>query len=168
MDLLIVRHAIAGDRDEWAQSGRPDAERPLTPEGRKRMRESVRGIHALVPQLDLLATSPLTRAAQTAELLVEEYGDLTVVDLPSLAHGSAPDEIRGWLGQRAEERIALVGHEPDLGILICWFVTGGSGAPIPLKKGGAALLRFADAPGPGRAELRWLAPPKLLRLIESE
>jgi phosphohistidine phosphatase len=165
MDLLIVRHAIAGDRDAWAQSGRPDGERPLTPEGRKRMRENARGIRALVPRLDLLATSPYARAAQTAELLLEEYGEITTVDLPALAHGGAPDEIRAWLAQRAEERIALVGHEPDLGILIGWFATGAAGAPIPLRKGGAALLRFTDTPGPGTGGLRWLAPPKVLRLI---
>jgi len=167
MDLLIVRHAIAGDRDEWAQTGRPDGERPLTPEGRKRMRENARGIRALVPRLDLLATSPFTRAAQTAEILVEEYGDLTVLDLPALAHGGTPDEIRDWLAHRTEGRIALVGHEPDLGTLIGWFVAGPSGAVVPLKKGGAALLEFPDAPAPGQAELRWLAPPKLLRLIEA-
>jgi phosphohistidine phosphatase len=167
VDLLIVRHAIAGDREEWAQSGRPDGERPLTPEGRKRMRENARGIHALVPKLELLATSPFTRAAQTAELLVEEYGDLTVVDLPALAQGGEPDEIRVWLAQRAEGSVGLVGHEPHVGMLIAWFVTGATGLPIPLKKGGAAQLRFAGEPGPGLAELRWVAPPKVLRLIEA-
>jgi phosphohistidine phosphatase len=167
MDLLIVRHAIAGVRDEWAQTGRPDGERPLTPEGRKRMRENARGIHALVPRLDLLVTSPFTRAAQTAEILVEEYGDLTVVDLPALAHGGAPQEIQSWLAHRTEGRIALVGHEPDLGTLVGWFVAGHSGPVLPLKKGGAALLEFGGAPEPGQATLRWLAPPKVLRLIDA-
>jgi phosphohistidine phosphatase len=167
MDLLIVRHAIAGDREEWAQTGRPDGERPLTPEGRKRMRENARGIRALVPRLDLLATSPFTRAAQTAEILVEEYGDLTVTDLPALAHGGTPGEIGDWLERRTEERIALVGHEPDLGTLIGWFVAGPSGAVMPLKKGGAALLAFEGTPAPGQATLRWLAPPKVLRLVDA-
>ncbi len=166
MDLLIVRHGIAGERDAWAESGRPDGERPLTPEGRKRMRENARGIHALVPKLELVATSPLARAAQTAEVLVEEYGKLDVLDLHALAHGGAPNEIGAWLSQRTEECIAMVGHEPDLGVLIGWFVAGSPSAPISLRKGGAALLRFAEAPGPGLAELRWLAPPKVLRMLE--
>jgi phosphohistidine phosphatase SixA len=60
----------------------------------------------------------------------------------------------------------MVGHEPDLGLLIGWLVAGSPNAPLSLRKGGAALLRFADAPGPGLAELRWFAPPKILRMLE--
>jgi len=163
MDLVVVRHAIAGDREEWAHTGRSDAERPLTPEGRKRMQENARGIRSLVPDLQLLATSPYTRALQTAEIVAREYPDLEVVELPALAHAAPPEAIRDWLAGRAERRIAVVGHEPDLGCLISWLVLGTPEPPVPLKKGGAALVRFAGEPNRGTGELRWLAPPKLLR-----
>ena len=166
MDLVVIRHAIAGDREEWARTGRPDRDRPVTAEGRKRMQENARGLRALVPDLQLLVTSPYTRAVETAAVVVEEYGELEVVELPALAHGGSPEEIRDWLVPRAEEHIALVGHEPDLGYLISWFVVGTSEPPMSLKKGGAALVRFADAPDRATGELRWLAPPRLLRRLE--
>jgi phosphohistidine phosphatase len=166
MDLVVVRHAIAGDREEWARTGRPDRDRPVTPEGRTRMEENAAGIRTLVPQIDLVATSPYTRAVQTAEVFAHAYGDVEIVELPALAHGGPPEAVRDWLAQRAEECIALVGHEPDLGCLISWLVLGTSEPPLSLKKGGAALLRFDDVPDRGRATLRWLAPPRLLRRLE--
>ncbi|MGH7674557.1 MAG: SixA phosphatase family protein, partial [Gemmatimonadales bacterium] len=74
MQLLIVRHAIAQDRDEHATSGQDDSLRSLTREGRVKMRQAAKGLHRLVKTLDVLATSPLARAAQTAEILGAEYG----------------------------------------------------------------------------------------------
>jgi len=166
MDLVVVRHAIAGDREEWARTGRPDRDRPVTPVGRKRMEENATGIRALVPQIDLVATSPYTRAVETAQVVARVYGDVEIVELPALAHGGAPEAVRDWLAQRAEQCLALVGHEPDLGYLISWLVLGASEPPLPLKKGGAAVLRFDDVPDRGRATLRWFAPPRLLRRLE--
>lgn len=167
MDLLVIRHAIAGDRAEWAKTGRPDGERPLTDEGRERMREIGRALQRLVPKLDLLATSPLVRAVQTAEIVNEAYDDLDVVDAPPLGHGGALDEVRAWLATRTESRIAIVGHEPDLGQLVSWFLLGDPSGGITLKKGGACLLRFAGPLDPGTAELRWFLPPKVLRQLAS-
>ena len=68
MNILVIRHAIAADRERHAEQhdGEDDGLRPLTARGRKRMREGARGLRRLVPKIDLLATSPLTRAAQTA------------------------------------------------------------------------------------------------------
>jgi phosphohistidine phosphatase len=167
MDLLVIRHAIAGDRAEWAKTGRPDHERPLTPEGRERMQEIARGLRRLVPELDLLATSPFVRAVETADVVAEAYEGLEIVDAPPLAHGGTPDDVRAWLAARPEQRIAVVGHEPDLGELASWFVFGSPSAGIGLKKGGACLLRFAGPPQRGAAELKWLLPPKVLRRVAS-
>jgi len=68
MDLLVIRHAIAGDRAEWAKTGRPDQERPITNEGRERMAVNAQALRRLVPELDLLATSPFVRAVETADV----------------------------------------------------------------------------------------------------
>lgn len=167
MDLLVIRHAIAGDRDEWAKTGRPDHERPITDEGRERMRENARAIRRLVPKLDLLATSPFVRAVETAEVVAEAYDEIGIMDAPVLAHGKSPDEVCAWLATRPEERIAVVGHEPDLGQLVSWLVFGGVTAGIGLKKGGASLVRSDGAFARGTGELKWLLPPKVLRRVAS-
>lgn len=165
MRLLVVRHAIAGDRDAFARTGRPDDERPLTDEGRKKMRGIARGLRAVVPTLDLLATSPFVRARETAALLSAAYDDLAVTEVAPLAHGGSREDLLAWLrGQRADT-VALVGHEPDLGALIAWLVTGDPAPFVGLKKGGGCLLECPGPPGPGVTELRWVLTPKLLRRL---
>jgi phosphohistidine phosphatase len=165
MELLVIRHAIADDRAEWARSGRPDTERPVTPEGREKMLESARGIRALVSGLDLVATSPLTRAAETAAIVSDAFGGVPVVDSQALLPGANPTTVTKWLATRSELRIALVGHEPDLGALVSWFLWGAAEGGVPLKKGGACLLEFDAAPEKGTAVLKWFAPPRLLRRL---
>lgn len=167
MDLLVIRHAIAGDRDEWAATGRPDHERPVTAEGRRRMRDNARALATLVPDLGVIATSPFVRAVETAEVVREAFGKVKVIEAPVLAHGSHPETVCAWLAQRTEPTVALVGHEPDLGMLVSWFLTGSPEPVLGLKKGGACLLRFDEAPGPGEGELRWMLPPRVLRQVHA-
>ena len=76
MRLLFIRHAIADDREEWAKSGRPDADRPLTDRGRDRMRRAARGLTRLITQPDIIATSPYLRAVETAAIVSNEFGGL--------------------------------------------------------------------------------------------
>src|SRR5262249_17271331 len=78
MNLLIIRHATAQDKGEWAKSGRSDDERPLTGEGRRKMAQTAKGLRNVVDQIDVLATSPLVRARQTAEIVAEEFDDLVL------------------------------------------------------------------------------------------
>jgi len=72
--ILVVRHGPAGDREEWERTGKDDSLRPLTPKGKKEVRKAAAGLVRLIPSLDLIATSPWTRAAQTAEIVNREYG----------------------------------------------------------------------------------------------
>jgi len=169
MRLVLIRHAIAGDRDAFAaESGRPDAERPVTPEGRKKMEANAHGLRAVVPQLDVLATSPYTRARETAEIVADAYDGLAVTEVPALASGGSRDEVLKWLQAQHAEFVALVGHEPDLGALIAWLVTGDAAPFVTLKKGGAGLLVGEGPPGPGLAELSWVLTPKLLRRLSRD
>jgi phosphohistidine phosphatase len=163
MRLLVIRHAIAGDRETFAaETGRPDAERPVTSEGRKKMKAAARGLRLAAPDIDVLGSSPYVRARQTAEIVADAYDQLPITEVSHLASGGSREGVLEWLrGQRAEV-VAVVGHEPDLGALIGWLVTGDAAPFVTLKKGGVGLLEFPDAPGPGLAELRWLLPPKLL------
>jgi phosphohistidine phosphatase len=166
MKLIVIRHAIAGDREEFARTGMPDALRPLTAEGRKRMRRGARGLRELVPRLDVLAASPLTRAVQTAEIVAAEYGGMACVNVPELAPEAVPDSLVPWLrGQGAGSSVAVVGHEPHLGFLVGWLLTGRHQSFVELKKGAACLLEFDDPPGAGNAVLRWALAPGQLRSL---
>ncbi|HET7039063.1 MAG TPA: histidine phosphatase family protein [Gemmatimonadales bacterium] len=167
MRLLVIRHAIAGDRDVFAQeTGRPDSERPITAEGRKKMREGAAGLRGVASDLAVLGSSPYVRARQTADIVAEAFDGLTVTDVPALASGGSRDGLIAWLNQQHAACVGLVGHEPDLGLLIGWLVTGDDAAPfVNLKKGGACLLELGGPAGPASAELLWVLTPKLLRRL---
>lgn len=166
MRLLVVRHAIAEDRVAFAATGKNDDERPLTDEGRRRMEQGARGLKQLVPVLDLVATSPLVRAAQTAEILAAAYDGVTVEQVPALAAGGDPEPVVEWLrGRRAGDTVAVVGHEPDCSVLVSHLLTGAGDSFVQLKKGSACLLEFADRPAAGEGLLRWALAPKQLRAI---
>lgn len=167
MQLLVIRHAIARDREEFARTGQDDDLRPLTPEGRRRMRRAARGLRRVVPQLAVLASSPLVRAAQTAEVVAGAYGVPEWDTWPELAPGVAPgmllDRLRSLHVQGGP--VAVVGHEPDLGELVSWLLCGQTRSFVEMKKGGACLLEFGGAPEAERARLLWhLAPAHLRRL----
>ena len=163
MDLVIVRHAIAFDRDPDAWPD--DGERPLTRRGRRRFRRAARGLEAAVPRPAVLLSSPWLRARQTAEILVEEAGWPTPVICDALA-GGKPEEVLECLKEHAAGPIALAGHEPYLGQLVSYLLTGDAARlQVELKKGGAARLTFPDALVPGSAALLWVLPARALRAL---
>lgn len=167
MRVLIVRHAIAEERVAFAKTGKPDDRRPLTADGRQRMAAAARGLRWLVPQLTRIATSPLVRAAETAEILATAYDDDVPVEvLGALAPGGKADELIAWLHPRAADTcVALVGHEPDLSELTTYLLLEKATAFFSFKKGGAALLEFDEPVGAGQGSLRWLLQPKHLRAL---
>jgi phosphohistidine phosphatase len=166
MDLLVVRHAIAEDRETFAQSGRDDGERPLTNAGRKKMVQGVQGLTRVVPQLDVLASSPLVRARQTAEIVAEAYGGIAIEEVEALASGADAATVTAWLRDTgASGTVAVVGHEPDLSGLVCYLLAGADDAFVELKKGAACLVTFAGEPRAGGGELKWSLAPKHLRLL---
>lgn len=73
MKLLVIRHAIAMERGEFAATGNPDDLRPLTEKGARKMARIARGLKNEVETLDILATSPLTRAVETARIVADAY-----------------------------------------------------------------------------------------------
>jgi len=155
--VLAVRHAIAVEREDFAKEGGTDALRPLTRAGRQKMRLAADGLVTLVPKLDALAASPLTRAAQTADILARRYKGVRTLSLAPLATGRAGAALLGWLD------VAIVGHEPDVGQFVSWALTGLRESFIPLKKGGACLIEFEKEVKPGRAKLLWCLRPSQLR-----
>lgn len=167
MRLLFIRHAIAADRDEWAKSGRPDSERPLTDRGRDRMSRAARGLARLIPRPDLIATSPYLRAAETATIVSKGFGGPAPVELAALVPGVEFADLVTWLrAQKVTGTVALVGHEPHLGGALCYFLTGRREGFMEFKKGGAALVQLADPPTPAVARLLWVMEPGMLRRID--
>lgn len=169
MELLLVRHAIAEDREAFAATGRPDRERPLTETGIERMERAARGLAHVLPGLQTVGTSPFIRARQTAEILARAYEGADVRDVEALVPGGSRRSFLTWLtAQDQDAPVAAVGHEPDLGELAAWLVTGTDTPLFAFKKGGACLLSF-DAPiAVATAELRWVLPPKMLRRLATE
>ncbi|MCL4839028.1 MAG: histidine phosphatase family protein [Thermoanaerobaculia bacterium] len=166
MRLLAVRHAIAEDRALWAARGLDEAARPLTAAGRARFRKAARGLAAEVGQLDLVATSPLARAVQTAEILAAAAGAKRTIELPELAAGDDLPALLAWIAaQRKLAAVALVGHEPSLSLLCGWLLTGEERPLFALKKGGACLLEFGARVALRGAELRFLLAAGQLRRL---
>ncbi|HJK91154.1 MAG TPA: histidine phosphatase family protein [Polyangiaceae bacterium LLY-WYZ-15_(1-7)] len=159
MELYIVRHAIAEPRG----AGWPDAERPLTLKGIERLERVVSGLKALDVELDAVFHSPWRRAIETAERLTPLMGRPRRVELEALAAPPGKELLRGLRG----ERIAAVGHEPWMGELCAWLVTGDPdlGDRFPFKKAGVAMLE--GTPEPGGCALRAIWPPKTLRRLAS-
>lgn len=156
MQLLVIRHAKAEDALDFAQTGQPEALRPLTESGRKKMQRAAAGLLSEVEFIDVLAASPLLRARQTAEIVAEVYVGRTVMELDALAPGSDPDTLLAWLrGHRDVSVVAIVGHEPDLGELIGRLLSGRHESVIALKKGAACLLNLDPDVTPGKARLVW-------------
>ena len=166
MDLLVIRHAIAEDRDEFAESGQPDDERPLTDSGRRKMKDAARGLHEVVGRIDHLATSPLVRAVQTAEIISEEFDIGPAEEIPHLSPDARPEDFSRWVAVHADKGVvAIVGHEPNLSSLVSWLIAGSGGSRIEMKKGGACLVTFDGEVEARLGTLSWLMTPRILRQL---
>jgi phosphohistidine phosphatase len=164
MKLLIIRHAIAEDKAVWAQTGASDDDRPLTAEGRVKMVKNAAGLHTIISDIKLLATSPLLRARQTGEIVGAEYGLSIVSITESLVPSQPLSSFIDWLAAKPSGGvIAVVGHEPHLSVLATWLVSGIEESRVELKKGAACLISFDDTPQSGGGRMRWLLQPSQLR-----
>jgi phosphohistidine phosphatase len=162
MELYLIRHGIAAERGTYAN----DDERPLTAQGRKRMCQVAKRLRGLGLTLDPILSSPLTRAQQTAEVLLDAGFGPTLEIVDFLAPEGSMDDWLNWLANQQQvpgSNLALVGHEPDLGSWAEQLVWGSTRGSLNLKKGGVIGLRLPDGGSPiGNSSLFWLAPPRFL------
>lgn len=156
MDLLVIRHAEATQ----AEPGQDDEARSLTAKGKRSMKRVAQGLVALVPEIDVLATSPLRRAIQTGKVVKSSYGDVSREELEALRPQGAREDVLAWLEERVDsETVAIVGHEPHLGLLASWLLASPLNHFMEFKKGGACLISWPDHPAAGTAWLKWALTP---------
>ncbi|HUF66296.1 MAG TPA: histidine phosphatase family protein, partial [Gemmatimonadaceae bacterium] len=168
MDLLLVRHADAGDPAAFSGTGRPDDERPLSQRGEEQMRMAAVVLRDLLPGCGTVVSSPLRRAVQTAELLGKAYGLAAPIQTRALIPGVPLMEFVEWMTRFDETQcVAAVGHEPHLSELATWLSTGARESRIQLKKGAACLITFTCAVRAGDGTLQWLLQPRQLERLSA-
>ena len=168
MQLVIIRHAIAEDPKEFGLTGRPDAQRPLTDDGVAKMKRGVRGLREIVPEINLIATSPYVRAMETAKIVGAAYKDTRIVIIHELVPTESGDAFVAWLRELKDVPVvAVVGHEPHLSGLASWLLTGQPRSFIDFKKGAAISMEFEGAPAGGTGVLLWALTPRQLRALEA-
>lgn len=161
MNVYLLRHGIAVPS---GTPGIPDHDRPLTPEGRKKVAQVAHGFERLALAVDRIVTSPLPRALATAEIIADALGmeDRLEVD-DALSADRSADSIAVWLGKSSESSVMLVGHNPGLSDLIGVLTgAGGLGDACSLRRGGMAALSRGSG---GAYLLDWLARPRILRRL---
>ncbi|HXT31609.1 MAG TPA: phosphohistidine phosphatase SixA [Vicinamibacterales bacterium] len=162
LELYLIRHGIAAERGkEWPD----DSKRPLTPDGISRLRKTARGLNAIGVGFDQIVTSPLVRTRQTADIFAEELKSKPpVVTADALAPAGTPASVIQEIARHVRKpRVALVGHEPNLGELAAQLI--GSRTPLEFKKGGICRIDFDVLPPKGAGALRWFLTPKILRAL---
>jgi len=162
--IYLVRHGIA----EPAAPDVSDADRSLTPEGTRKLTRGAAGLKRLGVAPEIVLSSPLRRAQQTAAVLVSVLAPDTEVEIYApLAPGhEAADVVQGLRAYRHAQSLMLVGHQPTLGEVASYLVTGSSDlAALPFKKGAVAAVRTAAVPPRPTGVLEWFLTPKQLRAI---
>ena len=158
--LYLVRHGIAIDAEDWKDA--PDGSRPLTEKGRRRFRKAARALGKHERRLELILTSPLVRAVQTAEILAGELKHGEVAVLEELAAGGVGALLAGVAARaQAGRSIALVGHEPQLSAILTTLarLTPEQAAELDFRKGAIVRLDVSGLPDPETALLRWWLKP---------
>ena len=150
MRLYFLRHGAA----DWPDWDQPDDERPLTKVGRKEVHQVAGFLGGLRAQPDVILTSPLPRAAQTADVAAEHL-KVRVREEKLLAPGFKVGDLTRLFRKYPQQVLMLVGHEPDFTLVIA-ALTGGS---VKLSKAGVALVDLNLQKG----RLLWLFPPKIAK-----
>lgn len=166
MKLYLFRHGLAVDREEFARTRQPDALRPLTGKGREKSARMAAHLAERTGGIEILVTSPLVRARQTAETVsgILSFGGF--LEATELVPEAPPQAFARWLQVHAPRAssVMAVGHEPQLGTFASWLVAGSIEPFLEMKKSGVLLLEVEsfDNLGPRSAELKWILTPKMI------
>jgi phosphohistidine phosphatase len=162
MDLYLIRHAEAEPKDP---SAKPDAERELTAAGQEQAKALAAALLGKEVGFDVVVSSPLVRARQTAEAL-QVLAEATEVS-PLLSPGTKARKVARYLRSLGKQRVALVGHDPDLSELAGWLI-GSRKARIEIAKGGAAFVSCEGDADKGAGTLHWMLAPEWVGWTEGQ
>jgi phosphohistidine phosphatase len=161
--LLIVRHARAMAR---GTRGFCDDDRPLTKDGAKEFATAASGLARIAPRPDVILTSPLLRARQTAEIARAAWNSrVRIQQERTLAQVAAAGVVKLLAGYPNTRAVALFGHEPGVSALLAHLIGAKPAEALGFKKGGAALVETLDPRQRGSGRLVWFLPPKLLSTL---
>jgi len=152
VEIILIRHAEAAPIGEGGVS--EDAQRPLTVTGEEQAKRLGKGLERKGIHPGAVVSSPLLRSRQTAELLLKGLADPQpeVKVSEELAPGGKRRRLSRFLRGLGEDKVAIVGHQPDLGEYAAWLI-GSKKAHIDLAKAGVARISFEDGPGKGKGSL---------------
>jgi phosphohistidine phosphatase len=160
MKVGFFRH---GPAVPHGTSGIADADRPLTPEGRKKTAQAAKGLRVLDLGFDALYTSPLPRALQTAEILADILHLPKPKVLEALIPGTASGALLKDVHALKDESPLLVGHEPSLSAAVSRAVCGSAKGSFEMKKAGLAVVDFHEDSTSPEGTLCMLLTPSVLR-----
>ena len=163
MIVYILRHAMAVQR---GTAGYPNDDRPLTEEGVAKMRKAAKGIADVVDDIDIILTSPLVRAHDTATIAAEALGAEHRIEIcKELMPGSSLKDLLSYLSKyKSLQKIMVVGHEPDLGYLASALL-GSDDPVIEIKKGALCAIEVSTLPPRSKGKLKWHLQSKHLRSL---
>ena len=164
MEIVVLRHGEAGKR---IAASSKDLERQLTVAGKEEVVDAARAMKGIGLEFDVIGTSPLKRARQTAETVAKVMGlkkTLQVWD-ELKPEGERKDLYRRLSKMKRDSSVLIVGHEPYLTTAIGELISEGRKASISLKKAGIAKLELSVFSPYPKAELRWLLTPRIARKV---
>jgi phosphohistidine phosphatase len=163
MLVYILRHAIAVER---GTAGYPNDDRPLTEDGKEKMAKAAKGIAELVDDVDVILTSPLIRAHDTARIVARALGVEQKLEVcKDLMPGSSIKDLLSYLSKfKGLHSIMVVGHQPDLGYLASALL-GSDESIVEFKKGALSAIEVSTLPPRSKGKLIWHLQPKHLRAL---
>ena len=164
MELYFLRHGIAVERG--TPGYKDDSARPLTPKGQRQMKKVSTALRRMELEFDLILSSPLVRAKETAEMVAKRHKQQQkVVYAEALKPGGNGKNLVHQLGKLSHGKILLVGHEPDMSRLISLLIAGEESITIDFKKAGLCKLEIVKLRHGRCATLVWLLTPGQMKCM---
>ena len=164
MQVYLLRHAIAVPR---GTASFPNDDRPLTEDGIKKMTKAAKGAAKILPTIEIILTSPLKRAYETASILAKAIGAEHRLEICKFLqpNGSMKNVMSTLAKYKDLQSILIVGHGPDIGFIAAALL-GSTDDFIEFKKGALCCIEVESIPPKNHGTLLWHLPPRFLREIE--
>lgn len=169
MKLILFRHGLAVEREEFQKKKQDDSLRPLVAKGKERTLKMAKYLQQIFPEIDLLVSSPYVRSTQTADIIKKTMKPAQYRECVELIPSAPQIAFANWLRANAAtaRTVLAVGHSPQLDVFASWCLAGLSESFLSLKKSGVLVLEIEDFAEitAGKAELQMLLHPKMLGLF---